>query len=165
MLPRRTSAAAVFPEASTQRRLRGFKTYPAGQYIYFGYIKKDNIIRMGSNRTLRHRHGIQHLSHYMHQLFCSLTRSMRQIRDLCADDILLLDQNHSWATLSDKSITLPPGLTMEAVNIVFAIHRCMGDIIAAYDEIQHRPPHLMDFFEDLLNKYCDLIEEDVGCPD
>jgi hypothetical protein len=108
---------------------------------------------MGSNRTLRHRHGIRGLTEEFHRLFCRLTRSMRRARYLCEADILLLDQGHSWASLTNESITLPAGLTMEAANIVFAIHRRISDILEVYGGPLHEPPYLMDFFEDMLNKY------------
>jgi len=73
-----------------------------------------------------------------------------------------LDKDHSWASLASDSITLPAGLTMEAVNIMFAIHRRIGDILEAYGGPLHEPPYLMDFFEDLLDKYLSPSSEGDG---
>jgi len=49
----------------------------------------------------------------------------------------------------DEELTLPAGITMEAVNILFAIHRRIWDIVDAYGST----PELFDFFHDLLAKY------------
>jgi len=104
---------------------------------------------MSSSRTLRHRYGIRHLSSAMKHLYCKLTRAAQRVRTLCEEDCLALEE--VWLTVTDDSITLPAGITMDAVNIVFDIHRRIGDIIEAYGS--PLPPYLFDFFHDLIAKY------------
>jgi len=106
---------------------------------------------MGSNRSLRHRHNIRKLNSDMKHLYCKLTRSAERICMLCEEDTHALDETDSWLSLTEESITLPTGITMEAVNIMFDIHRRIGDIIDAYDG--PLPPLLFDFFRDLIEKY------------
>jgi len=104
---------------------------------------------MGSNRSLRHRHGIRGLSNELHRLFCRLGKVVRRISYLTIYDHTHLDAAGVWDTIMDEELTLPAGITMEAVNILFAIHRRIWDIVDAYGST----PELFDFFHDLLAKY------------
>ena len=72
---------------------------------------------------------------------------------LCQEDSHALDAANSWWSLTEESITLPAGITMEAVNTMFDIHRRIGDIIDAYGGPLSEPPFLFDFFRDLIEKY------------
>ena len=74
---------------------------------------------------------------------------MKQIAILTTYDHTLLDTAGSWETLLDEEFTVPEGITMEAVNILFAIHRRIWDIVDAYGS----EPELFDFFHELLTKY------------
>lgn len=112
---------------------------------------------MSSSRTLRHRYGIRHLNSLMKRLYCKLTRAVQRIRALCEEDCHDLEE--VWMTVTDDSITLPAGITMDAVNIVFDIHRRIGDIIDAYGGPLFEPPYLFDFFHELIAKYRTAVDE------
>ena len=78
---------------------------------------------------------------------------------LCQEDSRALEEAMIWQTLTNESITLPAGITMEAVHIMFDIHRRIWDIIDAYGGPLSEPPYLFDFFYDLIAKYRTAVDE------
>lgn len=106
---------------------------------------------MGSNRTLRHKYGIRSLSSHMHRLFCRLGKVVKQIAHLPTHDHLLLDAAGSWDSLMKEDMTLPATITMEAANILFAVHGRIWDIVDAYEGPLLEPPYLFDFFRELIS--------------
>jgi hypothetical protein len=114
---------------------------------------------MSSSSTLRHQYGIRHLSSALKRLYCKLTRAAKALRLLCQEDSYALEEAGVWWKVTNESITLPEGITMEAVHIVFDIHRRIWDIIDAYGGPLLEPPYLFDFFYDLIAKYRTAVDE------
>ena len=108
---------------------------------------------MGSNRTLRHKHGIRGLNPSMRRLFRRLDAAAKQVSMLCNYDSNLLDASDTWDHLCDETLILPVGLTMDGCRIMAALHDRLDDILEAYGSV---PVALLPFFYDLVDKYSDL---------
>ena len=106
---------------------------------------------MGSNRTLRHRRGIRHLSSHFHALYCELTLTARGIRAISTADMQRLDDHNTWDSLIEELIDLPAYLSIRSTKIMVALHRSVWDIIEAYDGDE--PMYLFEFFGDVIMKY------------
>ncbi len=72
-----------------------------------------------------------------------------QIALLTTYDIGILDTAGSWDTLMKEDMILPATITMEAANILFAVHGRIWDIVDTYGS----HPYLFDFFHDLITQY------------
>jgi hypothetical protein len=72
-----------------------------------------------------------------------------QLALLTTYDIGILDTAGSWAALIKEDMTLPATITMEAANILFAVHGRIWDIVDAYGPA----PYLFEFFHDLITQH------------
>jgi len=107
---------------------------------------------MGSNRKLRHEHGIRGLDERMHRLYRRLGSAAKKLGLLCNYDSNLLDEAATWDTFLD-TFELPAELTVEGGRIIEELHYRISNILDAYGSIEAEPPGLVDFLHDLINKY------------
>lgn len=110
---------------------------------------------MGSNRTLRHKHGIRGLDSAMRRLFRRLDAAAKQVSMLCTYDSNLLDAAATWDYMLEETLELPAGLTVEGGRIMAALHDRLDDILEAYGSMS-KSVALLPFLYDLVDKYSDL---------